>query len=82
MKKNIPFNKHFGTENEIKYIKKSIKSGHISGRGPFTHKSEKLLKNKSAIEGPTSLISALTIALQWLQLRPSRGGRLGCYIYV
>ena len=46
MKKNIPFNKHFGTENEIKYIKNSIKSGHISGRGPFTHKSEKLLKNK------------------------------------
>lgn len=64
IKKNIPFNKHFGTENEIKYIKNSINSGHISGRGPFTHKSEKLLKDKIPNSKKILLTTSCTHALE------------------
>ncbi len=64
MKKKIPFNKPYSTNNGIKFIKDSIKGGHISGRGPFTLKSEKLLQKKIPGSKKILLTTSCTHALE------------------
>ena len=64
MIKNIPFNKPFRTGQEIKYIRKSIGNGHISGRGPFTKKAENLLKKQLLISNDILLTTSCTHALE------------------
>ena len=64
MKKKIPFNKPYNATNGIKFIENSIKGGHISGRGPFTLKSEKLLKKKIPGSKKILLTTSCTHALE------------------
>jgi dTDP-4-amino-4,6-dideoxygalactose transaminase len=42
----IPFNKPACTGLELTYIEQAIRSGHISGNGPFTKRCHKLIKDK------------------------------------
>ena len=56
--------KLLSSSNTAQGIKDSIKSGHISGRGPFTLKSEKLLKSKIPGSKKILLTTSCTHALE------------------
>lgn len=69
----IPFNKPYVTGKELKYIRKSIKSGNIIGNAKYTYKCESLLESmfnaKKALL-TSSCTHALEMASLLIDLRP------------
>jgi len=43
---HVKFNEPYFSGNELKYIKRAIESGHVSGNGPFTKKCQAFFENK------------------------------------
>ena len=62
IKVKLPFNQPSVVGNELKYIEKSIKEGHISGNGEFTKLAEKSISN--IIKAPALLTSSCTHSLE------------------
>jgi dTDP-4-amino-4,6-dideoxygalactose transaminase len=67
----VPFNRAKVAPNQVKYVRESMSSGHISGDGPFTRRASDHLSrihNDSAVLLTTSCTSALEIAALLLDL--------------
>jgi dTDP-4-amino-4,6-dideoxygalactose transaminase len=62
--KYIPFNRCTTIGQELDYISTSIKSGHISGNGPFTKKVENKLKQQLTGSKRVLLTTSCTHALE------------------
>lgn len=70
----IPFNKPSINQSDLLNISKAFENGTIAGNGPFTKKSQLLLKNQLSCSGTvlltTSCTHALEIAAILLDLKP------------
>ncbi len=62
IKVKLPFNKPSVVGNELNYIEKAIKEGHISGNGEFTKLAEKSISN--ILKAPVLLTSSCTHSLE------------------
>lgn len=58
----LPFNEPSVVGNELNYIEKAIKEGHISGNGEFTKLAEKSISN--ILKAPVLLTSSCTHSLE------------------
>ena len=69
----IPFNRPWQSGQEVEYIAESIKSGHLSGDGPFTRRCENALREGFDYKNvllTTSCTDALEMCALLLDLRP------------
>jgi len=72
-KYNIPFNKPYWTYKELKYIKKALKRGWISGDGEFTKKVTELMEktfNAKKVLLTPSCTSALEMTALLIDIKP------------
>lgn len=72
-KYRIPFNRPSLIGTELEYIKEAVESGHISGDGNFTHKSQALIEEAIGVPKvllTTSCTHALEIGAILLNLGP------------
>ena len=68
----IPFNRPTIAPNQLEYVSQSFTSGHLSGDGPFTARSSKILSelhNGSKVLLTTSCTSALELSALLLDLK-------------
>jgi dTDP-4-amino-4,6-dideoxygalactose transaminase len=70
---DIPFNKAFFAGPELRYIEESLRSGHMSGDGPFTRRCHELLERVLNVPKAlltTSCTHALEMAALLLDVKP------------
>lgn len=71
--KPIPFNKPFIIGNELNYIRQAVKTGHLSGNGPFTRRCQDWLMKTTGANAAlltTSCTDALEMAALLCGLKP------------
>lgn len=69
----VPFNKPYTSGQESVYIEECIKTGQISGNGPYTQRVQEFMENKfacSKILLTTSCTAALEMAALLIELQP------------
>ena len=73
MKYDVPFNKPYYAGPELRYVEESIRSGHMSGDGPFTRRCHALLEESLGVGRvllTTSCTHALEMSALLLDLQP------------
>jgi len=82
---NIPFNKPYLTGKEIKYIRKAIKDGKISGNGQFTALCHDFFREKYGFQNvllTTSCTHALEMAAILIDVKPGDEIIMPSYTFV
>jgi len=82
---NIPFCKPYYSGNEIKYIKKAMRSGKLSGNGKITQKCQEIFENKYQFKKcflTTSCTDALEMSALLLEIRPGDEVIMPSYTFV
>ena len=64
---NIPFNQPYLTGREIEFVEESLRSGHLSGNGPFTKKCQGFFEQRYGF-AKTFLTASCTDALEMCAL--------------
>jgi dTDP-4-amino-4,6-dideoxygalactose transaminase len=86
MSLRVPFNRPYLIGNELEHIRQAFDKGWVSGDGPFTKRSEKLLEKQLVCSGKvlltTSCTHALEIAAILLDLEPGDEVIVPSYTFV
>ncbi len=80
-----PFNKPYLSGKELHYIKEAVSSGHISGNGLFTKKSQAFFENKWGFKKTlltTSCTDALEMCAMLLDIQPGDEVIIPSYTFV